>query len=128
MTNNLLAKHRCRSWYEATARERVAALVDSGSFTEFIGPEKRETSPHLALFDLPEAFDDGIIVGRGKVQGRDILIAAQEATRCFGRERSSAIRPSGRLDAGWRARLAQTAMSRHYGKARRQACSRHDEE
>jgi malonate decarboxylase beta subunit len=75
---NALTKYRTWSWYEATARERVAALLDSGSFTEFIGPEKREISPHLALFDLPEAFDDGIIVGRGTVQGRHMLLAAQE--------------------------------------------------
>lgn len=75
---NALTKYRPWSWYEATARERVANLLDSSSFTEFIGPEKREISPHLVLFDLPEAFDDGIIVGRGKMKGRDVLLAAQE--------------------------------------------------
>ena len=36
------------SWYEATARQRVAALADPGTFVELIGPEQRETSPHLA--------------------------------------------------------------------------------
>jgi malonate decarboxylase beta subunit len=66
------------SWYEADARQRVAALLDLGSFVEFIGPEQREISPHLAIFDLPEQFDDGIIVGRGTLEGRRILIAAQE--------------------------------------------------
>ena len=76
--NNALTKYRTWSWYEATARERVANLLDRGSFTEFIGPEKREVSPHLALFDLPEAFGDGILVGRGTVQGREVLLAAQE--------------------------------------------------
>jgi malonate decarboxylase beta subunit len=75
---NALAEYRRWSWYEATARERIATLLDSGSFTEFVGPEKREISPHLVLFDLPEAFDDGIIVGRGMVQGRQVLLAAQE--------------------------------------------------
>ncbi len=35
-------------------------------------------SPHLALFDLPTAFDDGMIVGRGRLDGRDVLVAAQE--------------------------------------------------
>jgi malonate decarboxylase beta subunit len=73
-----LTKYRTGSWYEATARERIAGLVDTGSFTEFIGPEKREVSPHLALFDLPEAFDDGIIIGHGTVKGREVLLAAQE--------------------------------------------------
>jgi malonate decarboxylase beta subunit len=35
-------------------------------------------SPHLALFDLPAAFDDGVIVGRGRLDGREVLVAAQE--------------------------------------------------
>ena len=67
-----------QSWYEASARQRVDALLDRGSFVEFIGPERRETSPHLPLFDLPEQFDDGMIVGRGRIDGASILIAAQE--------------------------------------------------
>jgi malonate decarboxylase beta subunit len=66
------------SWYEAGARQRVAALLDLGSFVEFIGPEQREISPHLAIFDLPEQFDDGIIVGRGTLKGGRVLVAAQE--------------------------------------------------
>ena len=66
------------SWYEASARTRVAQLLDRGSFVEFIGPELRETSPHLKLFDLPEQFDDGIVVGQGKLEGKPVLVAAQE--------------------------------------------------
>ena len=66
------------SWYEASARERVTALLDGGSFEEFIGPELREHSPHLRLFDLPEQFDDGIVVGCGKLAGATVLVAAQE--------------------------------------------------
>jgi malonate decarboxylase beta subunit len=66
------------SWYEATARQRVAGLLDEGTFEEFIGPEQRETSPHLSLFDLPEQFDDGMIVGHGRLEGTRVLMAAQE--------------------------------------------------
>lgn len=66
------------SWYEATARQRIAALVDPGTFFELIGPEQRETSPHLGIFDLPEQFDDGMIVGHASLGGRAPLIAAQE--------------------------------------------------
>jgi malonate decarboxylase beta subunit len=65
-------------WFDATARQRVAGLLDPGSFTEFIGPSERVESPHLKMFDLPSAFDDGVIVGRGKLKGKDVLIAAQE--------------------------------------------------
>jgi malonate decarboxylase beta subunit len=66
------------SWYEATARQRLLKLLDEGTFEEFIGPGQRETSPHLSLFDLPEQFDDGMIVGHGRLEGTRVLMAAQE--------------------------------------------------
>jgi malonate decarboxylase beta subunit len=66
------------SYFEASARTRLAALVDQGSFTEFCPPELRHTSPHLARLDAPVAFDDGVVVGRATVDGKPVLIAAQE--------------------------------------------------
>jgi malonate decarboxylase beta subunit len=66
------------SFNEASARTRVELLLDAGSFVEFIGPEKREVSPHLKIFDLPEQFDDGIVVGRGSLNGSPVFVAAQE--------------------------------------------------
>jgi malonate decarboxylase beta subunit len=38
----------------------------------------REVSPHLQVFDLPEQFDDGIIIGRGRLDGSPVFVAAQE--------------------------------------------------
>ncbi|MGC5781394.1 biotin-independent malonate decarboxylase subunit beta [Methylobacterium sp. NFXW15] len=66
------------SWYEASARRRVEALLDPGSFVEALGPAERRMSPHLPLFDLPRAFDDGIVVGSGTLDGRTVFVAAQE--------------------------------------------------
>jgi malonate decarboxylase beta subunit len=66
------------SWSEASARQRLGLLLDLGSFAEILGPERRVTSPSLPLFDLPLAFDDGMIVGRGTLGGRPVLVAAQE--------------------------------------------------
>jgi malonate decarboxylase beta subunit len=66
------------SWYESTARQRLAEMLDYASFVEFVGPEQRETSPHLPLFDLPVQFDDGMIVGHGRLDGTCVLVAAQE--------------------------------------------------
>jgi malonate decarboxylase beta subunit len=66
------------SFNEASARTRVELLLDPCSFVEFIGPEKREISPHLRIFDLPEQFDDGIVVGHGCLDGSPVFIAAQE--------------------------------------------------
>ena len=78
---NALVRHadaRARSWYESTARQRLEAFVDPRSFEELIGPEHRQVSPHLNLFDLPEQFDDGMIVGRARMDGARVLVAAQE--------------------------------------------------
>jgi malonate decarboxylase beta subunit len=69
---------RAVSFNEASARARVELLLDAGSFVEFIGPDKREVSPHLTIFDLPEQFDDGIVVGRGRIDGAPVFVAAQE--------------------------------------------------
>lgn len=66
------------AWYEASARKRVQQLLDASSFFELMGPEQRVVSPHLAMFDLPEQFDDGIVVGRGVLDGKPVLVAAQE--------------------------------------------------
>lgn len=66
------------SFYEADARERIHGLLDKGSFTEFVGPARRIISPHLAQLDQPGAFDDGIVVGAGRLKDRDVLIAAQQ--------------------------------------------------
>jgi malonate decarboxylase beta subunit len=66
------------SYLEATARARLAGIVDPGSFVEFLPPSARVVSPHLQAFDAPVAFDDGVIVGRGTLAGAEILVAAQE--------------------------------------------------
>jgi malonate decarboxylase beta subunit len=77
MMSNQLQPHE-GDWYEASARERVAGLLDANSFVEFLGPEQRAMSPHLAQFDLTGAFDDGIVVGRGRLDGQRVFVAAQE--------------------------------------------------
>jgi len=78
MTATSFVRHLSPSWYESSARDRVRILLDAGTFEEFIGPEQRETSPHLGIFDLPRQFDDGIVVGRGRLDGKPAFIAAQE--------------------------------------------------
>ena len=66
------------SYYEASARERLHALLDKDSFREFLPPTERVVSPHLVQLDTPAAFDDGVIVGRATLDGRPVLVAAQE--------------------------------------------------
>jgi malonate decarboxylase beta subunit len=66
------------SYYESSARERLAGLLDPGSFVEILPPTERCRSPHLAQFGIAGAFDDGIVIGRGLLDGRAVLVAAQE--------------------------------------------------
>lgn len=67
-----------RSYYEATGRQRITALLDPNSFHEWIGPRERVTSPYLKLFDIPVSFDDGVIVGQGTLDSKRVFIVAQE--------------------------------------------------
>ncbi len=67
-----------RSYFEASARQRLASLLDRGTFRELLPPIERVMSPHLPSLDLPSAFDDGVIVGEGELSGRAVLAAAQE--------------------------------------------------
>lgn len=67
-----------KSWFEATARERVEGLVDPKSFNELLPPETSTTSKHLAALDLAGAFDDGVVIGGAKLNGKKIYLAAQE--------------------------------------------------
>ena len=66
------------SFAECSARERLALVVDDGSFVEWLPPAARVTSPHLAQLGLPAAFDDGVAIGRATLGGRAVFVAAQE--------------------------------------------------
>ncbi|MGJ7533873.1 MULTISPECIES: biotin-independent malonate decarboxylase subunit beta [Variovorax] len=66
------------SYAECTARERLALLLDAGSFHEWLPPSERLTSPHLAQLGVPCAFDDGVAIGRASLAGRTVFVAAQE--------------------------------------------------
>ena len=67
-----------QSFAEMSARERLAAIADAGSFHEWLPPSERVTSPHLAQLGVPAAFDDGVAVGLALLAGRTIFVAAQE--------------------------------------------------
>jgi malonate decarboxylase beta subunit len=66
------------SYAECAARERLQLLVDPGSFHEWLPPSERLTSPHLAQLGVPSAFDDGVAIGRARLAGHDVFVAAQE--------------------------------------------------
>jgi malonate decarboxylase beta subunit len=64
-------------FHEQTARQRIASLADSGSFTELLPPPERLTSPYLAQLGIPVSFDDGVVIGHAKIEGKKVYIAAQ---------------------------------------------------
>lgn len=66
------------SYAECSARERLAEVLDTGSFHEWLPPAQRLTSPHLAQLGLPAAFDDGVAIGRATLAGHTVFVAAQE--------------------------------------------------
>ena len=66
------------SYAECSARERLALLLDAGSFHEWLPPSERVMSPHLAQLGVPSAFDDGVAVGRAMLDGHSVFVAAQE--------------------------------------------------
>ncbi len=66
------------SFAECDARERVAQLLDDASFKEWLPPQARVTSPHLAQLGIPGAFDDGVVIGCGNLDSHAVFIAAQE--------------------------------------------------
>ena len=75
MNSALTTRH---SWFEATARRRLVGLLDAGSFREILPPAEAQPSPHLAQLDLPGAFDDGVVVGCGRLAEKTVFVAAQE--------------------------------------------------
>src|SRR6266542_1075425 len=66
------------SFREATARRRLLGLLDPGTVVEALGPAERVTSPHLAALGLPIAFDDGVVVAEGRLEGAPVLAASGE--------------------------------------------------
>lgn len=66
------------SYYEKTARNRITSLVDRHSFAEILKPGTTPVSPNLAVLDIAGSFDDGVIIGRAKIDNQPVFIIAQE--------------------------------------------------
>lgn len=67
-----------RSYLEATARERLHLLFSAHGFHEWLPPSARIVSPHLAQLDAPRSFDDGVVIGHGRLDRFEVFAAAQE--------------------------------------------------
>jgi propionyl-CoA carboxylase beta chain len=61
-----------------TARERIDALLDPGSFTEF-DEFARHRSSNFGM-DAKRPFGDGVVTGYGTVDGRPVAVFSQDVT------------------------------------------------
>ncbi|EUA07293.1 carboxyl transferase domain protein [Mycobacterium xenopi 4042] len=61
-----------------TARERIYALLDEGSFVE-LDALARHRSSNFGL-DAKRPLGDGVVTGYGTIDGRDVCIFSQDAT------------------------------------------------
>jgi propionyl-CoA carboxylase beta chain len=61
-----------------TARERIEALLDEGSFTEF-DEFARHRSTNFGMADK-RPFGDGVVTGYGTVDGRPVAVFSQDVT------------------------------------------------
>jgi malonate decarboxylase beta subunit len=67
-----------KSFIELYARERAQALLDEGTYRELLGAFERLKSPWLLMQGVVPESDDGSIVARGKIGGKDSVILAIE--------------------------------------------------
>lgn len=67
-----------KSFVELNARERAAQILDAGTFRELIGPFDRLKSPWLPLQGIVAQADDGVVVARGTIDGRQAVVMAIE--------------------------------------------------
>jgi malonate decarboxylase beta subunit len=74
-TNQLLNQH---SFVELSARQRIKALLDVGSMRELLGPFDRIKSPWLGLQGIVAQADDGVVVAKGSIAGKAVVVAAIE--------------------------------------------------
>ena len=67
-----------QSFIELGARERAHRLLDSGSMRELLGPFDRMHSPWLARQGVVTQADDGVIVAKGTIDNKPLVILAIE--------------------------------------------------
>jgi malonate decarboxylase beta subunit len=77
MTDNtrLLKQH---SFIELGARQRARSLLDEGSFRELIDPFARMISPWLGKQGVVPQADDGVVIAKGSIGGKPVVVCAIE--------------------------------------------------
>lgn len=66
------------SFIELNARERAQSVIDQGTFRELLGPFEKMESPHLEALGIVPQSDDGVIIGRGTIEGDSAVVVSIE--------------------------------------------------
>ena len=66
------------SFAEKTARDRARSLLDAGTFRELLDPFARLESPHLPVQEIVPQSDDGVVIARGKLGDKNVLVLSLE--------------------------------------------------
>ncbi|ARK29803.1 biotin-independent malonate decarboxylase subunit beta [Halalkalibacter krulwichiae] len=66
------------SFVEKDARQRAIAILDEGTFRELLGPFDGFESPHLQNQGIVPQSDDGVVLGRGEIDGESAIVISLE--------------------------------------------------
>lgn len=72
--------HNKESFIELGARQRAKAILDSGSFREILGPFDGMESSWLEPQGIVPQSDDGMVIAKGTIQGKNAVVVAIEGS------------------------------------------------
>lgn len=72
--------HNKESFIELGARQRAKSILDPGSFREILGPFDGVESPWLEPQGIVPQSDDGMVIAKGTIQGKDAVVVAIEGS------------------------------------------------
>lgn len=67
-----------QDFIELSARERAKALLDEGTFRELLDPFARVMSPWLVKQNIVPQADDGVVIAKGTIQERPVVLISIE--------------------------------------------------
>ncbi|WP_224991690.1 biotin-independent malonate decarboxylase subunit beta [Acinetobacter pittii] len=67
-----------QDFIELSARERAKALLDQGTFRELLDPFARVMSPWLVKQNIVPQADDGVVIAKGFIQERPVVLISIE--------------------------------------------------
>ncbi|MDO7468401.1 biotin-independent malonate decarboxylase subunit beta [Acinetobacter baumannii] len=67
-----------QDFIELSARERAKALLDEGTFRELLDPFARVMSPWLVQQNIVPQADDGVVIAKGTIQERPVVLISIE--------------------------------------------------